>query len=99
GRIDMLQLLLNAGAKIEGEGQAQYERAVKLATENGHKAARRLLQSSHAQKCAMPNFCTVQEDEPLDASLDSIGLGNFGFDSGDLEEIEPLFGFDNFLTW
>jgi ankyrin repeat protein len=49
GRIDMLQLLLNAGAEIVGPCGEQYTRAVKFASENGHGAARRLLESYHAQ--------------------------------------------------
>jgi ankyrin repeat protein len=49
GRIDMLQLLLSAGALIIGPGAEQYERARKLATENGYIAARRLLESYHSQ--------------------------------------------------
>jgi Ankyrin repeats (3 copies) len=50
GRIDVLQLLLNAGAQIIGAGDEQYERARKLASKNGHIAARRLLESCHAQR-------------------------------------------------
>jgi ankyrin repeat protein len=48
GRIDMLQLLLSAGALIIGPGSEQYERAWNFASENGHIAARRLLESYHA---------------------------------------------------
>jgi ankyrin repeat protein len=47
GRIDMVQLLLNAGASIFEDGQAQYENAVRRASENGHHALRRLLESYH----------------------------------------------------
>jgi ankyrin repeat protein len=47
GRLDMVQLLLNAGANIFHEGQAQYESAVRRASENGHCAVRRLLESYH----------------------------------------------------
>jgi ankyrin repeat protein len=47
GRIDMLQLLLSAGALIVGPGAEQYERARKLATDNGHIAMRHLLESYH----------------------------------------------------
>jgi len=47
GRIDMVQLLLNAGANIFQEGRAQYESAVRRASENGHHAVRRLLESYH----------------------------------------------------
>jgi hypothetical protein len=49
-RIDVLQLLLNAGAQIIGPGDKQYGRARKLASKNGHIAARCLLESCHAQR-------------------------------------------------
>lgn len=49
GRIDMLQFLLNSGARVIGRGSQQYERARKFASENCHYAARRLLESHHAQ--------------------------------------------------
>jgi len=45
GRMDMVQLLINAGASISQEGQAQYESALRRASENGHSAVRRLLES------------------------------------------------------
>ena len=48
GRIDMVQLLLNAGANVFEAGQEQYERAVGLASKNGHHATRQLLESYHA---------------------------------------------------
>lgn len=48
GRIDMLQLLLNAGAGIAGPGSYHYVRAMNFASENGHGAARRLLESYSA---------------------------------------------------
>ena len=47
GRIDTVQLLLNAGANIFQDGEAQYENAVRRASENGHHAVRRLLESYH----------------------------------------------------
>jgi ankyrin repeat protein len=47
GRIDMVQLLLNSGANIFQDGQEQYENAVRRASENGHHAVRRLLESYH----------------------------------------------------
>jgi ankyrin repeat protein len=46
GRLDMIQLLINAGASISQEGQAQYDNALR-ASENGHSAVRRLLESYH----------------------------------------------------
>ncbi|EPE33291.1 Ankyrin repeat-containing protein [Glarea lozoyensis ATCC 20868] len=46
GRIDMVQLLLNAGASIVKEGEAQYQDAMRRATENGHHAVRRLLEAA-----------------------------------------------------
>jgi ankyrin repeat protein len=45
GRLDMVQLLINAGASISQEGRAQYENALRRASENGHSAVRRLLES------------------------------------------------------
>lgn len=48
GRIDMLQLLLNAGAGIAGPGSYHYVRAMNFASEKGHGAARRLLESYSA---------------------------------------------------
>jgi ankyrin repeat protein len=56
GRIDMLQLLLNAGAQITGPGSEQYERAKKFASENGHNAARRLLESYHDNALGLTLF-------------------------------------------
>jgi ankyrin repeat protein len=50
GRIDMLQFLVNAGAQVIGLGSEQYERARKFASENGHIAARRLLERYHSQQ-------------------------------------------------
>ncbi|KAK5049042.1 hypothetical protein LTR84_005464 [Exophiala bonariae] len=50
GRIDMLQFLLNAGAQVKGPGSRQYERARSFASENGHIAARRLLERHHSQQ-------------------------------------------------
>ena len=49
GRVDMVQLLLNAGANISQDqgGQSQYENAARRATENSHRAIRRLLESYH----------------------------------------------------
>jgi ankyrin repeat protein len=47
GRIDMVQLLLNAGANIFADGQSQYESAVRRASKNGHRAVQRLLESYH----------------------------------------------------
>ncbi|CAI7566054.1 unnamed protein product [Penicillium glandicola] len=45
GRIDMLQIVLNEGALIVGEGEPQYLKAVALAESNGHYAAARMLRS------------------------------------------------------
>lgn len=47
GRIDMVQMLLNAGAEVHGEGEAQYKRALRYATWNGHLALRKLLEEYH----------------------------------------------------
>ncbi|GKZ61170.1 hypothetical protein AnigIFM49718_007876, partial [Aspergillus niger] len=45
GRIDMLHLLLDRGALIVGEHQFSFDEAVRLAKNNGHYAAARLLVS------------------------------------------------------
>ncbi|PVH70227.1 ankyrin [Cadophora sp. DSE1049] len=45
GRIDMVQFLVDAGADLSGAGDAQYERALARAYNNGHHATRRLLLS------------------------------------------------------
>jgi ankyrin repeat protein len=47
GRVDMVQLFFNAGAGISGDGRSQYESAMRRASENGHHATRRLLESYH----------------------------------------------------
>lgn len=47
GRIDMVKFLLNADTDIFGDGQSQYENAVRRASENGHHSIRRLLQRHH----------------------------------------------------
>jgi ankyrin repeat protein len=49
GRIDMIRFLVNAGAKIHGPGSEQYSRALDFASRNGKRAARRCLESIHAQ--------------------------------------------------
>jgi len=51
GRIDMLQLLLISGAMIIGPGLEQYERAREFASEQGHMAARRLLEKCNDELC------------------------------------------------
>jgi hypothetical protein len=43
GRLDMVQLLLAHGAKIEGKGRRQYIRAVKFAQRGGHHAVEHFL--------------------------------------------------------
>lgn len=45
GRIDMLKMLLNAGAIITGDGGWQLEFALKRATFNGHDAAAKFLEA------------------------------------------------------
>jgi ankyrin repeat protein len=44
GRIDMLKLLINAGAKITGPGENQYVRALKFAKDNWQTGTRGLLE-------------------------------------------------------
>ena len=54
GRTDMVQILLNSGCIITGDGQEQYERALERASENGHHAVRKLLEGHYAQYYADP---------------------------------------------
>jgi ankyrin repeat protein len=49
GRLDMVQFLLNAGARVTGASQEQYNRAIKRASDNGHYAVHRLLESYFQQ--------------------------------------------------
>lgn len=46
GRLDVVQLLLNAGARSEHEveGRSRYDRAIELADENGHYFMRRVFE-------------------------------------------------------
>lgn len=46
GRLDMVQLLLNAGVRLSGFGDAQYRKALELALKNGHHAVKRLIEKS-----------------------------------------------------
>ncbi|KAJ0164295.1 Ankyrin-2 [Colletotrichum tanaceti] len=43
GRIDMIHFLLDQGAQTNGNGQVQYLRAIKLAEEEGHMVAAKML--------------------------------------------------------
>ncbi len=45
GRLDVVQLLLNAGSQTEGFGRVQYVRAIALAANGGHRAVVHLLRS------------------------------------------------------
>lgn len=47
GRIDMVQLLLNAGVELSGSGDAQYRTALKLASENGHNTVKKLIENCY----------------------------------------------------
>lgn len=72
GRIDVLQLLLDAGAMLIDSGNAQYKRAREFASENGHIAAQRLLDTYHAQQLSgfsisdttNKSFDLIQDLEP-----------------------------------
>ncbi len=46
GRVDMVQLLLNAGVERSMQRDSQYQKAISLAAEHGHLAVRKLLESS-----------------------------------------------------
>ncbi|OAP61509.1 hypothetical protein AYL99_03712 [Fonsecaea erecta] len=54
GRIDVMQLLLDSGARVIEEGSRQFERARDLASKNGHRAARRLLENYRTQLLSPP---------------------------------------------
>ncbi len=59
GRIDMVHILIDEGALICGAaGEKQYEKAVKLAIENGHYAVARMLErsKSNAEQSHMQAF-------------------------------------------
>ena len=43
GRLDVVQILLNAGAQLSGSGQQQYERAIALSSKEGYHAVKRLI--------------------------------------------------------
>ena len=70
GRIDMLQLLLNAGAGIAGPGSYHYVRAMNFASEKGHGAARRLLESYSA-------LWSENVFEPAELTEEKIYCSNF----------------------
>ncbi|OJJ43584.1 hypothetical protein ASPZODRAFT_123234 [Penicilliopsis zonata CBS 506.65] len=50
GRIDMLYMLVQEGALLVGNGERQYQRAVRLAERNGHMMAAKLLRSFRAAR-------------------------------------------------
>jgi ankyrin repeat protein len=47
GRIDMVQLLLNAGAELSGSGDAQYRKALELASNYGHNTVKKLIENRY----------------------------------------------------
>jgi ankyrin repeat protein len=47
GRIEMVQMPLNAGVNIYGDGEEQFRRALGLAEKNGHFVTKRLLEEYH----------------------------------------------------
>ncbi len=81
GRLDMLKLLLNAGAGNEGKDQGQFERAKALAKDQGYSHITDLLDTYLQPK--------EQENEPVmlaDGIHDGLGMwdSNFGIDGFDL---------------
>ena len=48
-RVDVVQILLNVGCLITGDGQERYKRALERNSENGHHTVRRLLERHHSQ--------------------------------------------------
>jgi hypothetical protein len=63
GRIDMIHLLVNEGAQLDGVGNSQLERAKKLAIDNGYHSARGLLKSLKSEHTS-----------PLDLDPGSYGM-------------------------
>ncbi|PVH70469.1 ankyrin [Cadophora sp. DSE1049] len=45
GRIDMVKLLLSCGVELSGSGDAQYRKALELASKYGHNTAKKLIQN------------------------------------------------------
>ena len=66
GRIDLLQLLLNAGADTKGPQCTQYKRALEFAAEYGHDAVCRLLKTHH--EAEVPDLETSVSLSPMNAS-------------------------------
>jgi len=56
GRVDMIHLLVQYGSLLIGPGVAQFKRAKELATESGHHAACRLLESLRDEQFSTFNF-------------------------------------------
>ena len=56
GHIDIVQLLLNAGSKPSGQEDAQYRKAINLASKSGHHAIMRLLEA-YAPDTRHPRDC------------------------------------------
>jgi hypothetical protein len=46
----MVQLLLNAGAELSGPGNAQYRRALELASAYGHNAVGKLIKAHYERR-------------------------------------------------
>ena len=92
GRIDMLQFLLNAGAQIIGSGSVQYERAWNFATENGHIAARRLLERNHSQQLEhQPSSNPLSTDIGMIEDFDFGALDDMAFNIDDSAFDESIF--------
>jgi ankyrin repeat protein len=82
GRVDIVQLLLNAGARVIGAGARQYERARKMALENGHVAVACVLERHQARELESYPPC-IRQDEWVE---DAVGMqmdGWMSFDGGD----------------
>lgn len=80
----MLQLLLDVGAQTEGSGHAQYENAVNFASQNGHNAARRLLESYRARQSVVLEEQILPEGDSIEPgrspSLNFDAIFNFDYE-------------------
>jgi hypothetical protein len=78
----MLQLLLDAGATVTGDGQAPYERAIEFASKNGHNMVRNLLRSRYDRKSLGLDLNNFELAGEVDLGLSDLGIGNTQYEFG-----------------
>ncbi|OAX83987.1 hypothetical protein ACJ72_01650 [Emergomyces africanus] len=61
GRLDMVQFLLENGAKTEGESTWQYHRAIGFALRNGHRTVARLIEDSREWTSADHDYSGIDD--------------------------------------